>query len=412
MQQGSHRAAVISADADLRARVVRLAKDPRHALGRVQQVPSTLEDLPASTVDELKRSELKLVFVDVGSDPALGLRLARVLFEADPSRIILLAGPAVTPDVLMEAMRAGAAEYLTQPIGDEELGAAIGRAARRMGGAAGKPTRTGRLITLVGAKGGAGTTTAATNLAVHIHQSSQKRTLLLDLDLELGAVATLLSLQPRYSFFDLVSNLHRIDGSLLESLTERYESGLEVLASPTQPNVSEAVAAEQTGRALEVIRQHYEYVVVDVARFASPATRPAIEQADLVLLVTTPDLLALRNAKKLLPLLERAIPSGSQVHVLLNQVGKDTLVSPADVARTLDREVFWTIDADPETVALSVNAGVPAVLGRKSKYVRGIRGLGDMLSESPNGNHQGGGLSGLFRFRRSKTTADESGGDE
>ena len=138
--------------------------------------------------------------------------------------------------MLLEAMRAGISEYLPKPPGREALYAALERVQRKLAVGSGEARRPGELIAVFSPKGGTGCTTVATNLAVHLHRLTGKRTLLVDLDLELGEVAVFLGVQPRFSFMDMIRNFHRMDAELLASYIERDETGVHLLSSPLHPN--------------------------------------------------------------------------------------------------------------------------------------------------------------------------------
>jgi pilus assembly protein CpaE len=245
------------------------------------------------------------------------------------------------------------------------------------------------------AKGGTGVTTTATNLAVHVRRLTGKKTLLMDLDLEFGGGALLLGLRPRYSFVDVVHNLHRLDQNLLTSFIEQHESGLEVLASPSQPNLEEKVGVEDTRTALQYLRRQYDYIVIDLPRVISPISQAAIERADRVLLLATPDLPTLRNTKKLLPLMRGALGDrSSHVEIVLNRHGETDLISSTDVRDALGEDVFWTLSSDEETVGLSTNSGRPVVLQARSKYGRDLMALGEAIT----GVHTNGKSKGLGGF--------------
>ena len=148
-----------------------------------------------------------------------------------PSATIFAIASSAQPEQILQAMRAGANEYLAWPI-DESFTAAIHRAAERS-----KPkdgSRTSSVLSFFGVKGGAGTTTVAVNSAIEIARTSKKPTLIIDLHQFTGEVALFLGVRPRFTLVDALDNLHRIDAEFLRELVVKHKTGLDILAGGEQ----------------------------------------------------------------------------------------------------------------------------------------------------------------------------------
>lgn len=375
---------VVSTDPAFCERVRGLAAQAELAVEIRPDVTTPLAELDRQSVDQLRNADVQVVVLDLTRDLSLGLRFARHLSEASPTRTFVMAGPSANPELLLEAMRVGASEYLPLPVEDADLAAALSRALRRVGGlpSAQQPLDAGHVIALFSAKGGTGVSIAAANLAVQLHALTGGSTILVDLDIELGSAALYLGLHPRYSVMDVARNLHRVDRNLLASYVERHESGIHVLASPAQPAAGEPLTREQVRSILQLLRRQYEWVVVDLARAMTPAALGTFESSEQILLLTTPDLPALRNTKKILPVIDQTLGRGAdRIRVVLNRRQASDVISPADVAKTLDRRVYWSLESDDERVGASVNEGRPVVLEAKSRYARGLRAMAQQLAE-------------------------------
>jgi pilus assembly protein CpaE len=398
---------VISTDAGLRARVTEAVEDKRLGLKLSATVATPINVLGREVVEDLRKTSVQLVLLDLSDDPALGLRFARFLSDEIPALTFVLIGPEVAPELLLEAMRVGAAEYLRTPVDDADLVAALGRAMRRISGTVPQETHEpGHVYVVFSAKGGTGVSVTAANLAVQLRNATNKNTLLLDLDLEMGSSALLLGLKPRYTFSDFVRNLHRMDRNLLESLVERHASGVDVLASPAQPSSGDGFTKEQIRTALQFLRRNYEHIVIDLARFITPVTVAAFERADDIVLLTTPDLPTLRNTKKILSVVQRSAEP-RKLHIVLNRHRPTDLIGAKDVREALGLEVYCTLEADDEHVTASVNEGTPVVLQARSKFARDVKALGTALAgPSTNGKHHRGTI-GLFGLRRPAAPAEE-----
>ena len=350
-----------------------------------------------------------LIFLDLENDPELGTKLAQFLADANPGLRFIAAGPVIGPELLMAAMRAGVADFLKKPVETRELAEAVDRAAGKLGWTpAARARQPGHIYSFFSPKGGSGSTTVATNTAVLLHRLTGKRTLLLDLDLELGETALLLGVQARFNFVDMVQNFHRMDANLLQSYIERHDSGIELLSAPYHPEKAEMVAADQIRRILQFLRQHYEYIVVDTSKSFDPATLATFEQSDLVFLVTTADLPSLRNIQRGLPLLKRMLARGQeQIRLVVNRYNPRDAISVEDVTRALGLPVYWTFANDYEAVVRSINAGTPIVLNGTSGYTKDLKafvaavvGLG--------GRRREGRLAGLLgRLRGGNKPANQ-----
>ena len=221
--------------------------------------------------------------------------------------------------------------------------------------------------------------------------------LIVDLDLELGEIALLLGVQPRFNFVDMVQNFHRMDAELLASYIERHESGVHLLSAPYQPEKAEVVTGDEIRRILTFLRKHYDYVVVDTAKSFAPATLAAFEQADLAFLVTNVDLASLRNIQRGLPLLRRMMAAAREhIRLIVNRYNVANDISLEDVEHTIGLKVFRTLTNDYEGVSTSINTGKPIVLNGNSKFAADILALGrDVTGLKPKKARRKGRLSAL-----------------
>lgn len=373
------RTAVISGNRELRATLKELLQEFPQLVTVAADIPSPAGSLDASMLQTLHQTDPELVIADFAEDPVSALRLVRVLSEARPSRVFIGAGPELAPKLLLEAMRSGVSEYLPAPVDARELTEALRRVARKLGrGPNGAPTVAGRLIAFTGAKGGSGVSTAAVNAAAHAATLTGERVLLLDLDFEAGSSAVLTGIPSRYSILDLIENLHRLDDSLLASLVVEHESGLHVLPAPRELVDGDSAKPEHLRTILRLLRQHYRLIVVDIARPLSPMGSTAIGLSDDVFLVINPDLISLRNAKRLLPHLRDGMQdSRVEPRILLNRAYEGAEIGRQDVESALDLPVAFDLRKDDEAVTHSVNVGHPIVLnGSPSDYCRDAKTLG------------------------------------
>jgi pilus assembly protein CpaE len=327
-----------------------------------------------------------VVLVDVGNDPEAVLDTVAALTRAEPgSGYVLMLRPGMEPQaVYPRAALAGV--RLVLPAGCElpELAEGIYRTADsvRPAAAAEGAGRSGpdRVLTVFGTKGGAGKTTLAVNLAVAL-AARGLRTALLDLHLDWGNAALHLRGTPPRPFRELLAETSRLDAELLESFMVRHRSGVRVLPAPPKPEMAEFVHPDHVAAILGRAREAFDRVVVDTPAGFPDTVFPALEGADHLLLVTTPDVPALRNTRAALGVLDMLQLGRAKTQLVVNRATAAYGVRRADVEATLGLPVRAWIPADEPTVARAVNEGLPAVLAAPaSRYARAVTALARQLA--------------------------------
>ena len=376
MNERRTRAALISVDPGFQDLVRHTLADPDVGVDLALEFAVGFSDFDEEQVARIRENAPDIVVVDLADDPDLGVKFIQFLSELAGSRKVIATGPALEPGLLLAAMRAGISDYLPKPVSPEAFSEALARASSQLGKGVERDRKPGQLFTFFSSKGGSGSTSIAANTAIVLHRLTGKRTLLVDLDLELGEVALVMGVQPRFNFVDLVQNFHRMDAGLLASYIEQHSSGVHLLSAPFHPERTEAVTGEEIRRILHFLRQQYDYLVVDTPKSFAPTTFAAIDQSDAVFVIASLDIPSLRNIQRGLPLLKRALPRGEdQLRLVINRYQADGDITLDDVENTLGLKVFGTIANDYEAVIGSINTGKPVVLNGTSSYSRDVRTL-------------------------------------
>jgi len=342
-------------------------------------------------LDRLGEYEPDLVVLDIGEDTDGGIRLAAAISSRSPRSVLMAVGPELEASRLLDAMRSGVAEYVQRPLDGPAVQDGLERIVRRQGwGGGGGGTRDGRLYAFFSPKGGSGCTTVVSNLAIELHRLTGRKTLLVDLDLELGEIASLLGVHPRFHFVDLIRNFHRMDADLLASYIESHESGVHVLSAPFEPEIGEEVSGDKIGAILGFLRRHYDYVLVDTSKSLAPPALSALQPADLIFLVTNMDVPSLRNFKRCLPILDRMTAGDpDRLRLVVNRFNPRSLVSLDDLEETTGIEVYWTLPNDYETVIQSISTGRPLVLQGHSRYAGDLSALARDVADGAEGSRRG-----------------------
>ncbi|HJS42616.1 MAG TPA: AAA family ATPase [Gemmatimonadales bacterium] len=374
--------ALISSDTSFCEAVKLVLGSAEHRIALSAEITAPFTEISDTQIEELRRVPLELVVLDLEQDPATGIKLAEFLAELHPRCQVVAAGAELPPDLLLKGMRAGITEYLLKPVTPEALHAGVQRVIRRLGWTpAAEPRQAGRLFTLFSPKGGCGSTTVATNLACVLHRLTCKKTLLVDLDLEFGETALQLGMEPKFSVLDVLRNFHRMDAGLLASFVERHESGVHLLSAPYHLDRGAVVAEDQIHITLRLLKEHYDYVVVDTSGSFVPSTLAAFAEADRIFAVTNLNLPSLRNLQRCLPFLEQTVGKAAKdrIQIIVNRYTGDDVIGLNDVQETLGVPVYRTLSNDYVAVSRAINSGKPVVLNGKSKYARDLQALGTEL---------------------------------
>lgn len=390
-------AVVISQDGEFLERLRTYSRGRSQSLDIRLVLDQTFTDIGEEEISRIRLVDPEFVVVDLEADPHVGLRFVHFLMESGAAPIVICAGRDLSPDLLLNAMQAGISEVLTKPLTEEGVQGALQRiwkkTGRKLESAA--STEPGRAIALFGTKGGVGTTSLATNLAVEMHRLSRKKTLLLDLDVELGETSLMLGMDPKFSLTDLIRNFHRVDAGLLASYIEHHDSGIDLLAAPFKPGDYETVGKDRIRQIIRFLRDQYEYVIMDTPKSFHPVSIGVLEEADEIYLVTTPTLPALRNLVRSLPLIKQFTSGqrGTQIHLVVNRFEPGELISLKEIEETAGLPVFHTIRNDYEAVMGGINEGRPAVLRGNSPYTRSVREMASLLTDTKVSDE---GRRGLF----------------
>jgi pilus assembly protein CpaE len=316
-----------------------------------------------------------LALVDMRLDVSAGLAAIERLRAGGPSLAIFAVATAAEPDLILQAMRAGANEFFPWLAGgatpqarsmEESFHGAVRRTAARREAASAGTRQPCVTHVFIGAKGGAGTTTVSVNCAVELARLTKRPTIIVDLKASLGEVALFLGVRPRFTVLDAIENLHRLDKDFLKELVSKHKSGLDILAGSEQfdrPNAQDAGATEEL---LRVLARVYDFVVIDGGNIINSFVVSALYTADTVFLITNPDVPSIRNAQRLVDRV-RTLGAGSErVKILLNRTSDQLLIAPKQIETALGYGIHHSFKSDYRAVSTALNSGVPLALTNDS----------------------------------------------
>jgi len=328
--------------------------------------PSKTNDVP-----HMMEQNFDVYIIDLDGDQRYALELVEEI-SANPSVTVMVFSMNNDPNLLMSCMRAGAREFLSQPVALGPLNEALARASTRRPAARTSNKPGGKVLVFLGGKGGSGVTTVACNFAVSLVQDCAQSTVLIDLDLPLGDAALNLGITPQFSTVDALQNYTRLDQNFLSKLLTKHSSGLFVLAAPGKfPQVE--VSNEAMERLVAVARMAFDYVVVDAGSRFDLSGTTLVDQADTVYLVMQAGIPELRNSHRVIS--EYFKNGGSNLEIVLNRfMPRSGGVVEEHISKALTRPVQWKIPSDYVTVRRMQNEATPLAM-EDSMIARAIQDM-------------------------------------
>lgn len=368
---------IVSPDSEQRA-ILQVLVDGTSVARAVQ----TFEAYPASANDlamrKIQAASPDVMLIDIPSENSVAaLRAVEWVHQELPKCAIFAVGSMAQSSVIVGAMRSGAREFLERPTTTTDLLEAFVRFTAAQRKIHQEGTR-GKIFTVVNAKGGSGATTVAVNLALAL-QTAHSSTVLVDMA-TLGHCALQMNLKPLFTVADAVRNLHRLDSSLLESFTTRHQHGLQLLAGPNTPVLTEGSTAEFAGL-FDMLVSHFRYIVVDASTRMDPTIRLISNLSQAVLVVAHADVASLWSASRVQQYLGET-GGRERTQLVLNRFRKIPGFSEADAQAAAGIKLLWKIPNEYFAISAAIDRGIPVMQQGRSEIARSFAGLASLLTEN------------------------------
>ena len=330
----------------------------------------------------VKSASFVVALVDWDGDPAAAVETATLLHQTFYGKIAILALSAVVETAsLLEAMRCGFTEMLATPVDAAELAEAFQRIEQRWPADTGAARGTANILSFFGAKGGVGTTTLLVHLAVYLAQFHKKKVLLIDHHLELGHVCLYLGLgATQYDFYELLTNVNRIDKELLAGFTATHSSGVEVLSSPSVYGIPAVVDPRAMELMLDFLSEHYDYILIDCDTSFEPSNATVMERSAQVYLVATPDIGAIRDLSAFVDQLVKTSQVKATMHVVMNRYGSREAVSVEQIEKAIRLPISIRIPNSFAELINAINIGELVMPGKKSVFAEQMTKWSDEIA--------------------------------
>jgi len=358
-----------------------------------------------------KTRELRpdIVLMDINMPGMDGITSTEAISQQCPFAQVIMMSVQADADYLRRSMLAGAREFLAKPFSADDLVNSIRRVyelglSRRMsmeqmemGGEARprapkKVVPKGKLITVFSPKGGTGRSTIAVNLAMALQSMGDHKVGLVDASLQFGDLAVLLNLQPAHSIADLVPQIKELDLDMMTSVLTPHSSGVKALLAPGRPELADLVTPEHIKAILEQMLAIFDYVVVDTWPSLHDFMLNILDMSDRVLLVATPDIPAIKNARLFFEVTDALQYPEEKTSLVINMADKKGAIGRRDIEASIKHPVALCLPTDERNVLKAANEGIPLVVSnKKSPLAQAINELavhvleGFTLATEPEG---------------------------
>ncbi len=332
-----------------------------------------------------------VVLMDINMPDMDGIAATEVIRQKKPYIQVVILSVQGDQNYMRRAMLAGARDFLIKPPHPDELISALrqaGELARAerarvealrapvtgpgTGGsmaAPGLPGVRGKVIVVYSPKGGTGCTTVAVNLALALHNDDTPA-VIVDSNLQYGDVAVFFNEQGKANLASVAPIVDELDREVMEGVLIKYAaSGLHILASPARPEAVEQVSAQQMVKIVDFLRRMYAYVVLDTSTYLNDLTVSMIDMADAIVLITTQDIPAIKNARIFLDLLHGLGIDRERVCFVMNRFDKRIPITPERVSQNLKQEVMAVLPLDERVVIPAINRGIPFMIDHKTQPI-------------------------------------------
>jgi pilus assembly protein CpaE len=326
-----------------------------------------LDVTDAALMQALQQRQPDICLIDFDNDLEGAALRAEQIKNAMPLTAVFAIASDSRPERIIEAMRSGCSEYLLKPPARERVVEALLKHEQKKRDRSTPAVRKGKIYAFVGVKGGTGVTTLVTQIAALAAQGGTK-TLLIDQHPDLGDVSVYLRLaEHKYNFFELANNIHRLDSELLQGFVTKHSSGLHVLAAPDSFGAGTKPSEEALEGTLDFLRDEYDLILIDCAPGLNAYNIGAIDRADAVYLIASPELPSIRNLLRYLEHLKDFNCPPGKMRVVINRYDKRSAIREDQIEKTIRMPVSFLVPNSYAEVIAAINVGMPISSTGKSE---------------------------------------------
>ncbi|CDE99996.1 response regulator receiver protein [Clostridium sp. CAG:813] len=307
--------------------------------------------------------------------------ILKVTKECKSCKVLALSdNPSV--DLIIEIMRAGAKEFVPIPIIKSEFFESVNKLLSEFNET--KKTNNCKIISVFSNKGGIGKTSLATNLALELSKITKENIALIDLNFQMGDITTFLDLKPSFNISYMLENLDKINETFLLSTLERYKkTSLYVLADPPYFKQADNIQPRQITKLFNTLKETFSYIIVDAEASFEGKNIAALDNSDLVLLVSVANLPALRNTQRCLELFKKLGYDKEKVKIIINRYMENDEIKETDIEKVLSKKIYWKIPNNYFAIMTAINKGIPvSEINDSTNIARSYKDLAQYISDN------------------------------
>ncbi|MBS4759313.1 MAG: AAA family ATPase [Clostridium sp.] len=309
-------------------------------------------------LENIPTTEKCIIFLDTSDEIEKSIEFIKTIKKHNKEAFIIALSNKTSTETIIKVMRAGAKEFLTKPIIKTEFNDVIKNVFKEIENT--EPVESCKIISTFSNKGGIGKTSIAVNLAVELAQMSKEKVALIDLNLQLGDVATFLDMTPAFAMDYIAKNIQNLDESeLLKSLSRYKNTSLYVIADPLNIDKSQEITAEEIKNILTALKKTFSYIVIDIGTNIDSKTITALDLSDLILLIAIVNLPAIRSTQRCMELFDRLGYKDEKIKLVLNRYMENEEIKTSDIEEVVKQKVYWKIPNNYLTMMSAINKGVP-----------------------------------------------------
>lgn len=332
-----------------------------------------------------------IVLMDINLPDMDGISATEIIASEVPGTQVVMMSVQGDADYLRRSMLAGAREFLIKPFTSDDLVTSMRRvhalqprpaatpqdpADAGNQGYRGRGHKVGKVISVFSPKGGRGCTTVATNLAVALAEDDKYKVVLVDADLQFGDVAVFLNLSTNRTVADLIPQLDELEAEMIGEVIVPHYSGIKVLLAPPRPEMAELVTADSVRTLVLTLREDFDYVIVDTHSSLDDITLAALDAADRVLVITTPEVPAIKDARVFLELVEALGYETEKIVLGANKVFRNGTITASEIEESANQKLEFQLGRDDSVAAAAINQGEPAFICEPGSFLaKGIKAL-------------------------------------
>ena len=383
--------------------------ESREMILRMLQFDSNIEVIGTAktgieAIEVAQKLKPDVMIMDINMPDMDGITATETIRKKVPFVQVVILSVQSDANYMRRAMLAGARDFLTKPPLIDELTSAIRRAGAMAQeersktaltfGSTGplqstasgfNSTTSGKIIVIYSPKGGCGTTTITTNLAVSLKESGNKVSIV-DSNLMFGDVAVFFNEHGKNNALDLIDRVDDLDTEIISDvMVKNKATGIDILAAPNQSQFVDVGIGESFSKILEFLRGMYDFILVDTTSYLTEVVQSCLDVADYIVLVTIQDIPAIKNTNQFLSLADASGIGRDRIIFVMNRYDRRISISPERIGESLKQPIIGSIPYEDRAISYSVNRGIPFMIDNKGiPAAKAISALAEYIREKVN----------------------------